>query len=320
MDFVIDDKNWIKDVKTRDLSSAANDKKPAFANVAIKPKRITLHYSAGSTLSGAVSTLRSRRLSYHVLIDVDGTPFQTRPFTIKAVHAGRSNWKEAGNVTNTSSLSDNSIGISFINLGQHGFFNKGTWFHGFDSKTKTFIGPKVADKDATKAALVYTPGRLTHWAPYQPRQLETCKDIIRALTKTFGEITELMGHHDIAISDKPDPGPLVPLDDWRKEFKLEGGLGFQTTVKSADGELLLRDRPSVAEGKKITALKNGDTVHIRAITYTNRSVDAIAAAPPQRSLTPWASVDTNGSNAHAGFVHMRSLADTPLHKSLKSKL
>jgi N-acetylmuramoyl-L-alanine amidase len=311
---------WIKDVKKKDLSSAANDKKPTYANNPIKPKRIVLHYSAGSTLKSAVDTLRGKGFAYHVLIDVDGQPYQTRPFTIKAAHAGRSNWKETAGLTNGNSLNDDGIGISFINLGKHAYFNKGFWYYGYDKKAKKYLAPKVADANATKAALVYTPGRVTHWAPFEKSQFDTCKDILTTLIGQYEDISEIMGHHDIAIDEKPDPGPLMPMDDWRKEFEKEGTLGFETEVASPDGTLTLRDRPNVDDGKKIDVLKNGQKVHIRAIPYSSRKQNAIIDDGGPRFLTPWASIDIDGSNSHAGFVLLKYLKDSPLAPAYKKKL
>jgi N-acetylmuramoyl-L-alanine amidase len=309
----IDDEGWIKDVKKRDLSKKADDKNPSYVKSKIEPARVVLHYSAGSTLIGAVETLRNRGLSYHVLVD-------TRPFTIKGAHAGRSNWKELADLDNGTSLNNDAIGISFINVGKHEYFSKGFWYYGYDSKTKTFLKPRVADADATKAALVYTPGRLTHWEPFKQSQFDTCKAILDALFGRYADITELMAHHDIAIDEKPDPGPLAPLDEWRKEFKKEGGLGFATEVASPDGELILRDRPSVKDGVKIKTLKNGDEVFIRAIPYSAKKDDAIVPDGGPRFLTPWASIDIDESNSHAGFVLLKYLKDSPLTAAYKKKL
>ena len=310
---------WIKDVKKRDLSKAADNTNPSYTNQSIEPKRIVLHYSAGSTLKSAVDTLREKGFSYHVLIDVDGEPYQSRPFTIRATHAGRSNWKESGDVTNSNSLNEDSIGISFINLGQHGYFNKGFWYYGYDRKTKTYLSPKVADAAATKDALAYTPGRVNHWAPFDPRQFATCKEILTELVGEYADILEIVAHHDIAIDEKPDPGPLVPIDQWRKDLKMEGELGFPTEVASTDGEFILRARPVSPTARKSTS-SNGRKVYVRAIPYSARSERAIIADGGARFLTPWASIDIDGSNTHAGFVHLKYLKETPLAPAYKKKL
>lgn len=113
--------DFVNDAEFVDLGTKGN---------LIVPTRIVIHYTAGSTLSGAVSTLKSKGLGYNVLIDTDGSLHQTRPLTRSAGHAGRSNWKPAGDLTNSSSLNGDSIGISFVNLGQFGYFASGKWWWG----------------------------------------------------------------------------------------------------------------------------------------------------------------------------------------------
>jgi hypothetical protein len=53
---------WIKDVKKRDLSKAADNTNPSYTNQSIEPKRIVLHYSAARR-SRAPSTRSEKRAS-----------------------------------------------------------------------------------------------------------------------------------------------------------------------------------------------------------------------------------------------------------------
>ena len=48
---------------------------------------VVCHESAGPTLAGAISTLQSRGLSYHFIIDKDGTIYQLQPIGVRAAHA-----------------------------------------------------------------------------------------------------------------------------------------------------------------------------------------------------------------------------------------
>lgn len=88
---------------------------------------VVLHSTAGSSLSGAIATLRSRGLSYHYLIDKDGTIVEAAPTSRKAFHAGNSYGPrekskgidprqdaQARFVAKTS-VNAYSIGISFVN-------------------------------------------------------------------------------------------------------------------------------------------------------------------------------------------------------------
>jgi N-acetylmuramoyl-L-alanine amidase len=281
------------------------------------PTRIVMHYSGGSTLSSAVDTLQSRGFSYNVLIDVDGSYHQARPFNKAASHAGRSNWKEKEGLTNSASLNNSGIGISFINLGQFAFFSGGKWFWGWEDGAGH--GPSVTDGQANKHALIYTPARPTHWSPYDPRQFPAAKALIAALVDKYPSIVEIVGHHDIAIDEKPDPGPLCPLEDWRREFDKQGDLGLETVVQSPDNELNLRDRPGTS-GRIIKVLRNGDVLHIRAVTYTGAANGLVTPQSGGRALTGWASVDIDRSNSHAGFVYMKYLTKNPLAPGYADRL
>src|SRR5688572_18685997 len=81
------------------------------------PKLLVIHYSVTNTVAEAVTALNSRRLSYHILIEKDGTAFQTRPFTKTALHPGLSNWKATSGVALGSSVAKGSIGICLMNMG-----------------------------------------------------------------------------------------------------------------------------------------------------------------------------------------------------------
>lgn len=74
-----------------------------------KVSTIVLHATAGGSLSGAVSTLIQRELSYHYLIDKDGKVVKAVPYTREAFHAGKSFGPEGSGVNRYS------IGISFVN-------------------------------------------------------------------------------------------------------------------------------------------------------------------------------------------------------------
>ncbi len=71
---------------------------------------ILLHATAGSTLSGAVETLKERELSYHYLIEKDGTVTKCVPYLSCAYHAGKSVGPQG------SGVNEYSVGISFVNM------------------------------------------------------------------------------------------------------------------------------------------------------------------------------------------------------------
>ena len=266
------------------------------------PTLLVIHYSVTNTVAQAVSALNQRRLSYHVLVAKDGTAFQTRRFTQTAAHPGLSNWKATSGVGLDASVMKGSIGICLMNMG--------------------FAITSVPSTNVDAGKLIYNPDDSTmqKWEKYPADQVASCKAIAKDIIATY-QIREVVGHHDIAIMGKFDPGPLFDLADLNALVTTRKPLGFATTVASSDGSVNLRRGPSAA-APVIRALPQGSPLHIRSIAYSGRKTQCIdtGAANRARYLTPWASVDVDGSDKHAGFVHMSGLARTPLVAALANKL
>lgn len=71
---------------------------------------VVLHSTAGSTLAGAISTLRERGLGYHYLIDKNGEIWKGAPTLRQVGHAGESVGPHG------PSVNGYSIGVSWVNL------------------------------------------------------------------------------------------------------------------------------------------------------------------------------------------------------------
>jgi N-acetylmuramoyl-L-alanine amidase len=249
-----------------------------------------------------VRALNERGLSYHVLIEKDGTAFQTRPFTKTALHPGLSNWKAVSGVDFGSSVAKGSIGICLMNMG--------------------FDVASVPASSVGAGKLIYNrrDPSMQRWEKYPAAQVSTCKAIASDIVATY-PIQEVVGHQDIAIMGKFDPGPLFDLAALNALISTPKPLGFRTTVDSSDGSVNLREEPALG-ATIVRALPNGTPIHIRSIAYGKKSQSIDPSTPTSRAryLTPWASVDVDGSDRHAGFVHMSGLAATPLAPALAAKL
>lgn len=286
------------------------------------PRSIVMHYTVTDTVTAAKNALNAANngngLSYTFLIDHDGTVWQTRAPDRSSAHAGRSNWKAASGVGNTSSLNTAAVSISFINRGFFGHRNGDFYFdlnaHG------NLINKSYPASEVHTTASIYDPGTRRHWHRYTEAQLTAARRLIEALVQAYPTITELIGHDDIAIDGKQDTGPLFPMAEWRKALGLEGPPGLQTQVSTPGDTLSLRRRPS-ASAAELAKLPHGATLWLRSVVYTYKAAQAIVVdGPKQRYLTRWASVDVDGSNRHAGYVHMRHLTRTPLLPNLAAKL
>ena len=71
---------------------------------------IVLHATAGKSASSSIAWLRKIKLSYHYIIERDGTVFKCVPYSRVAFHAGKSLGPQGENV------GEYSIGISFANM------------------------------------------------------------------------------------------------------------------------------------------------------------------------------------------------------------
>lgn len=87
---------------------------------------IVMHSTAGSSLAGAVSTLRAKGFGYHYLIEKSGKVWKCAPISRKLGHAGNSygpreqakgvsrKQSHGGNFDAGCSVNGYSIGISFV--------------------------------------------------------------------------------------------------------------------------------------------------------------------------------------------------------------
>ena len=76
----------------------------------VVPDTVVLHATAGSTLAGAVSTLRQKGYGYHFLVEKDGTVWKGAPYLRQVAHAGVSTGPRGPGANR------HSIGICWVNL------------------------------------------------------------------------------------------------------------------------------------------------------------------------------------------------------------
>lgn len=141
---------------------------------------LILHYTAGN-FSSSISALTGPSVSAHYLV-----PDITDPSYIKAGHTGQEVFSlvdesqrawHAGTSQwgNRSNLNDTSIGIEIVNL-------------------------------ATDSQGVF------NFPPYQPPQICAIEKLAQNILERYPDITptHVLGHSDIAIGRKSDPGPQFP--------------------------------------------------------------------------------------------------------------
>lgn len=147
---------------------------------------IVVHYTAGTTLAGAVRTLTAKDDNYvsaHVCVGRDGQVVQMVPFDRVAYHCGKSTWK------GYTGLNAHSVGVELVNPG---YWRPGLPLDGWD----------------TIHARHRHGGPLRDWYTYTEAQYA----YVRHIHSLF-PAAELVGHDDIAPHRKTDPGPAW---DWSR--------------------------------------------------------------------------------------------------------
>jgi N-acetylmuramoyl-L-alanine amidase len=218
----------------------------------INPTVIVLHYTAsgGADGKGDASYLSraTSRASAHIVVGRDGSIDQIIPFNRRAWHAGVSSHKGKDDVN------DFSIGIEIDNWG---------WLK--DGKSHT--GEVVPQEFRFKG----TRSGHSEWEAYRQAQLAATEEVIAAIVAEY-DITDIVGHEDIAPGRKQDPGPA--LDAFKSAMK-EKYLGqkapepkpSKTKAETSDTRttttaLRLRARPTTSapilttmpEGSKVTVM------------------------------------------------------------------
>jgi N-acetylmuramoyl-L-alanine amidase len=174
------------------------------------PKFIVMHFTTGTKMESTISHFKdpSSRVSTHLLIGRDGRVIQFLPFDRISHHCGYSWWERLSNLNNFS------IGIELDNAGLLRKDRKGNWI------SRKVIIP-IEDVGQAVHWKQYTPGnpaRYPGWEKFPKAQLRVALNIVKALKARYASIEEILGHDDVNIKNRYDPGPLFPLEGFRKEL------------------------------------------------------------------------------------------------------
>lgn len=223
-----------------------------------KPKILVIHYTAGRSASGAISTFKnpSSKVSAHLVIGHDGAITQMVEFDTKGWHAGKSRWKTL------SSLNSHSVGIEIVNWGKLERLGNGGW--------RSWTGSNIPNERVILAEHKNHPGSLHGWEIFDEAQVESCIEAARAIVGEYGiGPSDVVGHDDISPSRKVDPGPAFDMDRFRaRVFGREDDDPEDVifAVRSATG-LNMRTGPSIEHG----VIKNlGDGTKVQVIEKPGR--------------------------------------------------
>lgn len=163
----------------------------------LRPSYLIMHYTAGTSLSGATSWFANphAKASAHLTIDYDGEIVQMVPFNKVAWHAGLSSW--AG----LQGMNQHAIGIELVNAGKLKRKENGKW--------ENWSG-KVIPPAKVVVAPHKNENQPAGWEVFPEVQLAVALDVAIALHATY-RFLDVIGHDDVSPSRKVDPGPAFPM-------------------------------------------------------------------------------------------------------------
>lgn len=215
------------------------------------PDTIVIHYTGGTTLGGAQSTLQDPNVkaSAHLLVDYDGSIVQLVPFSHIAWHAGKSNYN------GRSGFNKYSIGIEIVNPGY--LVKTG------NNEFRTAYGHTVEPENA--ALLRHkNENEARYWHEYKEAQLVVTEKICFALKAAF-PIQYILGHDEISPKRKTDPGPCFPIESLRGkilDLRSMDDDDFPDTGVVAVDNLNIRANASASADKVAKPLKKDAIVHV----------------------------------------------------------
>lgn len=202
----------------------------------IKPVGIVFHYTAGWTTPGDIHTLAKseRPASAHLVLARDGTWTQIVPFNVKAWHAGPSQWPLRSSSPAFRNLNNGFIGIEVSNIGWIKALSNGNFIDPYGQQI-TPAGQFVGQRRKTPKESP-PPGKWPEfrhpnlgsgkhvWEPYPAKQLDALEEGVAALIKAYPTIKYFVGHDEIDTRGwKTDPGPMMPMERYRKLLERRGG-------------------------------------------------------------------------------------------------
>jgi N-acetylmuramoyl-L-alanine amidase len=273
------------------------------------PEYIIMHYTGGSKMESTINTFKDppkdpdAAASAHLLVGRDGSVVQFLRFDQIAYHTGYSWWEQQ------RGLNHCSIGIEIDNLGQ--LVRENNKWHPRHQEKIIIPDDEVQQSEYWKSPLPAGnrgdpeyASKLPGFQKFTDIQLAVVFDIVRALVKRYPSIKEILGHAQINIAQRDDPGPLLPMQAWRRELFgrdepviEEYILNHPTFLyKNIDGELpntdqSMFDKPLPANSLvKVLSGNIGGLVKVRVVKGTvkgtgwvrSSSLEALPKKPKQK--------------------------------------
>ncbi len=162
----------------------------------IKPDLILIHDTTSRLEKGRVVNYlkqNNRKVSYHIVIERDGTIVQMAPFNRRCHHAGRSSYQ------GREWCNGFSVGVGLVSPGA---------LKGKTDKAKSWFGEVYIDGVVEKKSPHHGSSKL--WLEYTDQQLMALDEVVRNLRSEYGDIP-IAGHVHVSPGRKVDPGAHLDL-------------------------------------------------------------------------------------------------------------
>lgn len=257
MNYSVNNEHWLEGEPVVKRDYLANKNKSKFAENL--PDAIIIHFTAGRSGQSSAKYLAdpSVKASAHIVIGREGTVYQLVPLNIISWHAGVSSY---GGRTNWNEY---SIGIELDNAGP---LTKA------GNEYLSWFGGRYPENEAIYD-IHRNENQPRYWHTFTQLQIEACEVVCRAIMAKYA-IKSILGHEEISVGRKVDPGPAFPLDKFREQLLTQNRQsGESLEVAPQEGEVItdklnIREDASVharlvssplAQGQKVTIVdeKNG---------------------------------------------------------------
>jgi N-acetylmuramoyl-L-alanine amidase len=170
-------------------------------------KYILIHFTTGTRMESTIHYVQRADAGgcAHLLIGREGRVVQFVPFNKVAYHAGFSWWEC------DTDLNHFSIGIELDNAGSL-TGEPGNWMHNNEKISDEDVEIKTYWRDLTRQP--------SAWQKFTLVQLDVLEKILEALVAHYGgpEHIEILGHDDVNLVYRIDPGPVFPMEAIREKL------------------------------------------------------------------------------------------------------